>query len=275
MIKKQWLAALALGVSMSAHAADFSDADAKFAKRDVSLEATQAARAAYKVILNSGVTNADLIRAAEGYLRSTVFEATHFYGTVVETERAARKALSGECWRNGAEAVNPTKLGYASPVYYYFRAACIAYEAEVSTPAERLGLLTPLNNALQTGLGTQGGTTYEGGGLLRVTAAVKGNPEAQGLPGGLYNPEEALKLINLAIDSQAYPGNAEGAFFCENFRRKAMTLKELKLQAQSLETADQALADFPSYLEEGLIPEFIRAETDDCLKLIQALKAGN
>jgi hypothetical protein len=274
MVNKQWIAALALGFSMSAQAADFTTADAKYAQRDASLAATQEARAAYKAILDQGAKDADLIRAAEGYLRASIFEGTHYYTTVGDTDRAARKKIFNDCWKVGAEVVSPTALGFQSPVYYYFKASCIAYEAEVSNVIQRLTLLPELNKALDAGLATQGGTTYEGGGLLRVKAAVKGNPEAKGLPGGIYNPEEALKLVDQALTSEAYPGNAEGALFCENYRRKIITLNELKNYAESRSTADQALADFPAYLEEGLIPEFIRAETADCVKTITELKAA-
>jgi hypothetical protein len=274
MMNKQWIAALALGFSMSAQAADFTEADAKYALRDTSVAATQEARAAYKAILDQGAKDADLIRAAEGYLRASIFEGTHFYTTVGDTDRAARKKIFNDCWKVGAELVNPTVLGFQSPVYYYFKASCIAYEAEVSNVIQRLTLLPELNKALEAGLATQGGTTYEGGGLLRVKAAVKGNPEAKGLPGGLYNPDEALKLVDQALLSEAYPGNAEGALYCENYRRKIITLNELKKYSDSLATAEQALTDFPAYLEEGLIPEFIRAETVDCVKTITELKAA-
>lgn len=273
MLKKQLLAALVLGISLTAQAADFSQADAKFALRDKSLAATQEARAAYKAILDQGAKSAELFRAAEGYLRATVFEGTHFYKTVGDADRAVRKKVFNECWKNDVEVLKPANLGFESPVYYYFRAACIAYEAEVSNVIQRLALLPELNKTLDAGLATQGGTSYEGGGLLRVKAAVKGNPEAKGLPGGLYNPEEALRLANQAINAEAYPGNAEGNLYCENFRRKVITLNELKDYSEALATANQALADFPSYLEEGLVPEFLRAETVDCVKAITELKA--
>ncbi|WP_141736375.1 hypothetical protein [Oligoflexus tunisiensis] len=274
MVKKQWIAALALGFSMSAQAADFTEADAKYALRDTSIEATQQARAAYKAILDQGAKDADLIRAAEGYLRSTIFEGAHYYTTVDAEDRAARKKIFNDCWKVGAEVLSPAKLGFESPVYYYFKASCIAYEAEVSNVIQRLTLLPEMNKALESGFATQGGTTYEGGGLLRVKAAIKGNPEAKGLPGGIYNPEEALNLVDQAIASEAYPGNAEGALFCENYRRKIITLNELQNHAEAHATADMVLADFPLYLEEGLIPEFIRAETADCIKHVTELKAN-
>jgi hypothetical protein len=282
MVKKQWIAAMALGFSMSAQAADFTDADAKYAQRDASIQTVREARAAYKAILDQGAKDADLIRAAEGYLRSYIFEGAHYTSLLSEAGgqapagagRETRKKIFNECWKVGAEVASPAKLGFESPVYYYFKASCIAYEAEVSNVIERLTLLPELNKALDSGFATQGGNLYEGGGLLRVKAAIKGNPEAKGLPGGIYNPEEALNLVDQAIASEAYPGNAEGALFCENYRRKVITLNELKNHAEAHATADLVLADFPLYLEEGLIPEFIRAETADCIKHVADLKAS-
>jgi hypothetical protein len=245
-----------------------------------------AARDAYKAILDQGAKEEDLLRAAEGYLRTFVFEGTHYTslkpeanspseasGTVaVGSGKSTRKAIFNECWEKAVEVISPANLGYESPVYYYFRSTCLAYEAEASNVVQRLGLLPRLLSALSSGLETNGGRTYEGGGILRVKAGVKGNPEAKGLPGGLYNPEEALVLINEATEAEAYPGNLPGMLFCENFRRKIITLNELKRSQDALVVADQALVDFPSYQADGLIPEMLRAETSDCLKTVQELK---
>jgi len=281
MVKKQLLAALALGMSMSAHAADFSEADAKFALRDTSRAATLEARAAYKAIIDQGVTGEELVRAGEGYLRAYIYEGVRYTSLVSETApvnpapagegRESRKALFGECWSKAAETLAPAKLGFESPVYYYFRASCIAYEAEVSTALERLMNLVKLNKALETGLATTGGDTFEGGGLMRVKAAVLGNPEAKGLP-GVYNPKQALVLIDQALASEAFPGNLEGVLFCENFRRKIGIQIELEAKADALALAEQTLGDFQSYLDNGLLPEFIRAETVECLKTVAAQK---
>ncbi|MCX6127966.1 MAG: hypothetical protein NTX25_02745 [Proteobacteria bacterium] len=275
MFRKQSLVAIALSFSMNAWGADFSAADAKFALRDQSQQANLDARNAYQAIMNDqSVVGAELLRAGEGYLRTFIFEGTHYYSLKTDSGKKARKAVFNSAWTSAVEVISPEKLGFASPAYYYFKASSIAYEAEVSNVLERLFLLPLLNQALADGLATQGGHTYEGGGLLRVKAAVKGNPEAKGLPGGLYNPNEALKLVDEAISSEAFPGNAEGALFCENYRRKLMTQNELGSKAEALATAEQALKDFQSYLDDGLIPEFIRPETSDCLLTIAELKSS-
>ncbi len=278
MLKNIMFTSFALGLSLPALAVDFSEADAKFALRDTDRAATLAARDAYKAILDQGAKEEDRLRAAEGYLRTYVFEGTHYTSLKPEssvasgTGKQSRQKIFNECWEKAAEVINPTNLGYESPVYYYFRATCLAYEAEASNVVQRLGLLPKLLGALSSGLATNGGKTYEGGGILRVKAGVKGNPEAKGLPGGLYNPEEALVLVNEATDAEAYPGNLPGALFCENFRRKIITLNELKRPQDALATAESALNDFPSYIADGLIPEVLRAETTDCLNTVKELK---
>ena len=272
MSKRSFLSTLALCFSLNAFGADFKDADAKFALRDTSLQATLDARAAYQALLDQGVTGDDLLRAGTGYIRTFLFEGTHFNSLKTEQGKKSRKQIFNSIQKVAVEIISPAKLGYESPAYYYFKASTIAYEAEVSGILDRLMLLPKLNAAISTGLATQGGATFEGGGILRVKAAVKGNPEAKGLPGGLYNPTEALKLAENAIASEAFPGNAEGTLFCENFRRKVGIQIELGLKAEALATAEKTLADFQSYLDDGLIPEFVRAETGDCLLTVAELK---
>jgi hypothetical protein len=251
-----------------------------------------AVSSAYEAVLGqlTKAEVADAVRAVEGILRTYVYQGTlkstlaegtelkdatgKVIGVVAAGEgRETRKKIFNECWKVAAEKLTTAEAN-TSPTYYYFRASCIAYEAEVSNVFQRLALIPLLENTLRDGLANPSNVNYEGGGLLRVRAAVKGNPEAKGLPGGLYNPDEALKLIDQAIDTAAAPGNAEGILFCENFRRKIITLKELKKTSEAKSLAEQTLVDFPSYLQEGLIPEFIRAETNDCLKNVTDLNAS-
>lgn len=272
MFKKVLVPAVfAASVSANAFAAaTLADADALFAKRDDSVENTKAARAAYQAVIDSGVKDADLVKAAEGLLRAYVYEGNALIAKDTDANKKARKAIFAEC-NKAVETISPANLGFASPVYFYFKASCTAYEAEVSSPLERLVALPKLLQTLSTGLSTAGGDTYEGGGLKRVKAAVKGNVEAKGLPGGLFNPEEALTLVNEAIEAPAYEGNVDGFLFCENFYRKAVTLQTLDRKAEAKELAAQAVTDFTGYLADGLIPEFIRAETSHCIGQVKAL----
>jgi hypothetical protein len=269
---KLLLTTCAISLSAQGFATDFSTADELFAKRDQGREATLAARAAYKAIIDQGAKESDLVRAVEGLARTYTYEGSALFDASIPEQRAAKKKTFNECWNSVADLISPSKIGYSTPNYWYIRATCLAQEAELATALERLTNLPKLNEAFEKGLSVAGGDIFEGGGIKRVKAAVKGNPEAKGLPGGLYNPEEALKIVDEAINAEAYPGNAEGFLFCENFRRKVNILKVLNRQKDAQSLAQSTAADFTEYLEQGLIPEFIRAETAHCVKQI---KAGN
>jgi curved DNA-binding protein CbpA len=264
--------ALALGSFTQAKAVDFSEADALFAQRAESREKIQAARAAYQTLAaQSAKGSSDQLRATEYMARSYLYEINAYLSLNVDADRKERKALAGECWRKGLETINPTNLGFQSPVYWYFRANCLTREAEVSNAIERLANLAKLNESFDKGLAAPGGEIYEGGGVKRVKAAVKSNPEAKGIPGGLYNPEEALKLIDSAIESEAYPDNAPGNLFCENYRRKLSVLIELKRNADAKALGEQTVADFTAYLADDLVPQFVKPETELCIKETQSI----
>ncbi len=264
--------ALALGAHSEAKAVDFSEADALFAQRAESREKIQAARAAYQTLASqSAKGSTDLIRATEYIARSYLYELNAYLDIKVDAQKKERKALAGECWRKALEVINPANLGFQSPVYWYFRANCLTREAEVSNAIERLANLAKLNESFDKGLAAPGGDIYEGGGVKRVKAAVKSNPEAKGIPGGLYNPEEALKLIDSAIESEAYPDNAPGNLFCENYRRKVSVLIELKRNADAKALAEQTIIDFTSYLADDLVPVFVKDETTLCIKETQSI----
>ncbi|WP_141733604.1 hypothetical protein [Oligoflexus tunisiensis] len=259
--------ALTLGAHSQAQAVDFSEADALFAQRAQSRQKVQAARAAYQgLAAQSAKGSTDLIRATEYIARSYLYELNAYLDINVPAQKKERKALAADCWRKALETINPANLGFQSPVYWYFRANCISREAEVSTALERLTNLSKLTESFDKGLAAPGGDIYEGGGVKRVKAAVKANPEAKGIPGGLYNPEEALKLIDSAIESDAYPDNAPGNLFCENYRRKVDVLIELKRTSEAKALAQQTVDDFTAYMAEELVPEFIKPETTLCIK---------
>lgn len=268
MMDKQLLAGAFFFSSFHAFGADFTEADAKFAQRDVSIEATRDARDAYKSILDTASTEADRLRAAEGYLRTFLYEGTHYHSLDDEAGREARKQVFSTCWSQAAETINPIALESESPVYYYFRAACLAYDAQVSDLAGKLELVPKLLESIQKGLQSPGGTDYEAGGLYRVAAAVKYNPAAQEIPGGLFNPQEALVLIDQAIAAE------DGDRYCENFSHKVRNLMVLGKPTEALTLATQSLNDFNAYLDAGAIPEVYRAETLDCLTLLAQLKGS-
>jgi len=283
MMKKSLLsAAVVFGLASTSYAQGslsqaFLNADSLYSQRDQGTDGglanTLAARKAYQAIVDSGAKNADLVRAVEGLARTYYFQGEVLVGKTTDAEKKARKAIFNDCWNKVIEPISPAKLGSSSAVYYYFRATCLAHEAEVSSPLERLLSLPKLLDTFTQGANAPGSDTFEGGGLARVKAAVKGNIEAKGLPGGLYNPEESLTLIESSIASQ---GDILGELFCENFYRKATTLSLIdgrKAEAKAL--AVQTAADFTDYLAAGdLIPEKIRAETQHCVEEVTAFGAA-
>lgn len=268
MMDKQLLAGALLFCSLQAFGTDFSEADAKFARRDFDLATTLAARAAYKSILDVASKDADKLRAAEGFLRTFLYEGTHYHSLDTAEGQAARKVVFEDCWANAAESIRPTALGFETPAYYYFRTACLAYDAQVSTYDQQLELIPPLVDGIQKGLILEDGTNYEAGGLFRVAAAVKYNPAAKPLPGGLYNPEEALQLIDFAIAAQPL-----GSLYCENFSHKARNLLVLERPVEALTLIESSITGFEAHLGAGEIPEYFRAETLDCLILLRQLKS--
>ncbi|MFW7377989.1 MAG: hypothetical protein ACOH5I_04200 [Oligoflexus sp.] len=270
MLRKTMAAALLLG-SWSLQAADFSKADSLFSAREGSLTNTQAARAAYKELIATGLTGADLERAVVGIARSYTYEGEALTGKVASQDVEKRRDLFRSCWKDTMPLIAPDKLGYESPAYYYFSAACMAYYAEVSGTLENLANAPTMLRLLEKGLQSEGGTTYEGGGLNRVKAAVKSNAKAKPLPGGLYNPQEALTLIDEAIDSPAYPGSYDGFLFCENYRRKTLVLTELERTSDSLKLAQTSIEDFELYLEIEEIPAELIPETKHCIDVLQAI----
>jgi len=267
--------AFTLGLCSSAMAADFETADALFAKRDQGREATQQARAAYQAIVDQGAKDQDLIRATVGIARTYLYEGSALLDVNDPEQKKQRKQVFSDCWQKTVESISPKNLGVSIPAYWYLRASCLAQEAEVSSVLERLANLPKLNEAFEKGLALQDGDNFEGGGIKRVKAAVKGNPEAKGLPGGLFNPAEALKIIDEAIEAPATtsPGvsTPEGFLYCENYRRKIMTLNVLERGSEAKALAAETVTNFNEYLAADILPEILRAETVYCIDQVQKL----
>lgn len=262
--------ATTLSLSSFANEALFKQADSLFANREGSIENTQAARTQYMEIVASGIEGADLVRAVVGAARTIIYEGEALTGMTGEDDIKIRKALFKDCYDVILPNISPKNLGFESPAYYYFTASCMAYYAQVAGTLENLRNVKRLNDTLAAGLDVQGGDLYEGGGIKRVKAAVISNPKAKPIPGGLYNPEAALVLINEAIEGAAYPGNYEGQIFCENYRRKIDVLEELGNIDEAKMVAATAIEEFTFLLELGEIPAILEAETKHCIAKVMA-----
>ena len=249
---------------------------------------TNAAEAAYSAIIPKAIDK-DLVRAVDGLYRAQNYKGisslltykspegvTETSGEVkrkAEIARKIRKAVFNNCWKTAIVPINPTNFGTALPEYYYYRAACMSREAEASTLLERLGALKDLLGTFTDGFKVPNSDVFEGGGLGRVQAAVKGNPEAKLLI-TIYNPAEALKIINVSLAAGSSEATLqqtpEGFLFCENYYRKAITLKVLEKTTEAKAVVDEAIASL-SDLPAGTVPESIRAENNHCLAEVTAL----
>lgn len=287
MMKKSILsAAMVLGFSAPAFAAGFEEqfaaADALYATRDQGEDKgtanTLKARAAYQAIVTAGAVEADLTRAIEGVARTYYFQGEVLIGKDTDAEKKARKAVWNECWKSAIEPLSPANFGSLNPVYFYFRASCMAHEAEVSTLLERLAQLPVLLATFKDGNEQSAEMlAYEGGGLARVQAAINGNLEAK--PLGLFKPLDAIALVDGSILSPGYSVTdapaISGDFFCENYYRKAMVMSVNDQVAEAKALSATIVEDFTAYLaEDGIIPEAIRAETAHCVSQVTNFAAA-
>ncbi len=264
---------LLLAMSLHANAATIDEADALFAQRQGNEETTVAARDAYLAVADSGVEGEELVRAVVGASRAYIYQGESLVDTLEGSDRTKRRTIFKGC-RDNIERIAPNKLGAETPEYYYFKAACTALYAQVSGTLENLLLVGPLRDTIEDGLAVPGGDTYEGGGIKRVKAAIQSNPKAKPLPGGFYDPELALQLINEAIDSPAFGDSYDGSVSCENQRRKVNVLLELERVDEAVEVAEFAVDDFAFLLDFGLIPSEITAETVHCIEELNTILAG-
>lgn len=293
MMKRSLIcAALFMAASAPAFAQDqsiFAAADALFALRDQGTTvaenkaATLEARAAYQKIIDDGAADSDLVRAVEGIARTYYFMGDTLHPKGSDAENKARKAVFKECGE-AVESISPENYGEATPVYYYWKASCLALEAEVSGIGDKTKLAGELEKietatkAAYYNAETEEWAaeySYEGGGIDRVIAAVKGNVLAVLV--GKYFPEEAKTLIAKSLVTEGYSPFDDveaipGSQFCANYFREAKTFadqgnfkNDATLKAAAIEKYDALKVKFEQDLADGVVPEVLRAETANCL----------
>lgn len=251
----------------------FQIADKNFAVRDLLRNQTRVARRNYLFIIDAkGAKGQNLIRAAIGALRTYIYEGDAYLSDDTPFNTQTKKTLFNEMQAVTAEKISPQNFGAQAPAYYYFKAAGIEREMRASTVLQRLALLPELQKSLDAGQALTGGESFEGGGILRVKAMAKSNPDNKGLPGTLYNPPEAVLLSDRAINQPASDGGVAGMLFCENFYVKAFALSQDQKLAAALQVISKARNDFFAYMNSGLIPEYRRAETNLCLIMLANLQ---
>ena len=272
--------------AFTAGAADFSSADALFARRGtgygsntfVANQNTQAAINAYEAMV-PGLRGPDLV-----YAMSRIGQLYHFQGDILTDtgDKGSRKEIFDKCERE-IERINPAKVGENAP-YYYFKGVCAGFYAEAGNLVDKVARAgyykrgsskDVLYRAIDRGF-----YTYLGGGIYRVGAAVFSNPLAALV--GLYKPSEAILLTKKALALPGGPDGLTGADFCDNYR--FLGLAYLALPTPDRDQASTAFHNALTYFATSrngdsvtadYLPQGQEPETLACLSRIYTILDAN
>lgn len=272
-----WTTLLSVGLAAvfasPSQSASFEEADALFRQRTIENTAVvDQARATYAALIDSATTEQDKIYAAAQTARLDYFKGS------VQTplsERAKRKAIFQGCL-DTIQAISPDQLGgKKTQEYYFWRATCLARWGQVAAALEVVGRVGELRRLVNEGKAL--GADYEGGGLLRTASGVFLNRRAQ--PFGLYKPEEALELIEEALESEgkanrAFPdGVLTGYDYYDNYFYQASALIELGRSKEAQEIIEDAIDEIEERAAEDDLPLGREQETLYDLKNLKELLA--
>ena len=239
---------------------DFSTADSLFKQRGESLDA---ARQAYDIYADAVATTTgeDQEYAAGQLGRSAVFIG-HISS---EVDNEGKKEILERCVKDLEPAES---LG--SQQFYYYYISCSAFRGRLANLAGRIFWATKIIRVQEAALDAtrvsgelRGG--FEGGGILRVMSAVRGNRIAK--PLGLFNIEEAIQFGRLALQAPARPDRAlpeslSGLDYFENYYFLAQALAvnslendDLSSLEESFDVLDQALAEIETRRGAGTLPQ--------------------
>lgn len=275
------LLSLALGsclaFSVSLKAADFTSADALFAKRSESLAAALAAKEKYKDMLPTLSSDKEKIYAIAQMSRIDLYVGGMMAGVPLDK----KDELLEDCM-NYVEQIAATK----SQEYYFHHLACLAVRGKQATSASaRLKYALKMRNiqnaALESTKDAQGQLVggYEGGGILRVIAAVRANPKAK--PLGLYNAKEAVEFAQTALETESKNvppfGDLSGRDYVENYYYLGFAEVNQGLDQNDKEKVEQGKATVEKALEkiaDGETPAAREPETKYYEGELSALKAA-
>ena len=260
---------------------DFREADYYFANRGKVGEERfhmEQAQIAYKKILRQdGLNNSDKVRAITQLARLAIFKGDKFHGKESPEDIEQRRKIFKECWDGFMKELNPTSksgsergdkvYGKATPFpvetpnFFYYSATCLGLYGEVSGTAENLINIPYLNWLIAKGLKQD--LRFQGGGILRILAGIRASKKAQRL--GMYDPGESLVLINKAINTPPYPGTSlRGTDYCENYIRKALTLRELSKKSEAKTLIRETIELINEWEDFDELPEGLEPETKAC-----------
>ena len=241
---------------------DFSEADSYFAKRDVSEEGIKSIGKAliiYKESIPLVESQEDLVYAISQMSRLHLFLGDF---TLAQSDHKNRMKIFDECIDINDNFLSPKKLGKSVANFYYYKAYCLALWGKAAGPLRSLIRVPVMKKTISEGMKID--TRYEGGGILRITAAVSLNEKAK--PLGLYKPKEALVWTEAAISSpeirdRAYANPISGADIIENYYHYSEALWKNKRQQDAVALLEDAITHFEELRDNNELPVGREPET--------------
>lgn len=277
---------LSLALSSLGSAYNFSDPDALFAKRaegandSEKFKSATTAFDAYNDAFQTG-SGEDKLYAFTQRGRLTIYRSL-----MLQIDEDTKKTLLKDFIKDSDKIAAEFPKRQES---HYFLLACMGILGKISGAWDRANLALKLRKvqwpALEsTKVDGQYVGGFEGGGILRIMAAVRGNPQAKAV--GLYDAEEGLKFAEAALKSdpatwRPFPEPMSGNDYYENSFYYASALATLAIDKNDLNKVHAAKEKLTKTIEDmmdlgsaGALPAGREPELGFYLGKMQKLKAS-
>ncbi|MBC60943.1 MAG: hypothetical protein CMP11_00655 [Zetaproteobacteria bacterium] len=230
-------------------AADFTQADDLFQRRHEGFEVATQARSIYEQKLSENISEDERVFAVSQIARLDIYRGGVVGGVKVEV----RKKVFEKCLKTVSSIKKTNRQEY-----HYFTLSCLGFRGKLSeSVAGRLKWAMKMRSAQGPALeATKSEGNYvggfEGGGILRIMSAVRGNRKAK--PVGLYDPKEALVFAERAIQAQAriyrpFPDPLSGEDFHENAYYVAQAKIAIAIEKENFNKVESAKQELESRIE--------------------------
>jgi hypothetical protein len=249
--------------AQAARAGVFDEADRLFQRRAEGSAVIAQSRAEYKRVLQNA-TGLDKGYAIQQIGRLAVYEGMYVY---TDDQRAQRAATFGDCRTLAGTMSGDAQL---RTYYAYWRLQCTALWMKYATVAERLARLGEVkrdfnevvNDDLEVRPELMLDVRYMGGGIYRTLAGIYSNSLSNLMRDNLPNGSMALTMVDRALRSRPYPGDAnEGASYYSNYRQKAEVLTYNRQTADARTVLDDAIEEIEALQEAEELPAGLEPET--------------
>jgi hypothetical protein len=250
-------------VAAQAFAADFTAADALFARRAEGKAIIAEGKDAYASLLASATSEQKI------YAVSQMSRLAYYEGLITpESEKKDRQDFFKRCWDDVEANIKPEAVG-ETPQYYFWKGVCMASYSKAKGIAASLSRSAELVSTIEKGL--QVDSTYEGGGFYRLGAAVFQNLPPVNPFGPTQDLNRSLQYAELAIASPAYAGErypetASGDYFFNVFEYEAVAKSRLGDRDGAVATLEEAI----ERIEAGDVPQDRLPESEAFLPLLRA-----